>query len=125
MVNLSARQLQEANLVSRVSAILEWTQMPPRELQFEITESAVMQNVESATELLEELKRMGLQISIDDFGTGYSSLDYLKRLPLDTIKIDRSFVRDITFDPDDTAIITLARSRRRRVVAEGVETEDE
>ena len=126
-VNLSARQLQQANIVERVAAILDKTGLPAAHLKLELTESMIMGHGEEAVVLLQALKDLGLSLSIDDFGTGYSSLAYLKRFPIDELKIDQGFVRDIPLDHDDmeiaSAIISLARSMRLKVVAEGVETE--
>jgi diguanylate cyclase (GGDEF)-like protein/PAS domain S-box-containing protein len=128
-VNLSARQFQQPDLVAQVKRALEETGLPPRCLDLEITETNAMSNAEAAIRTLRELKTLGVQISIDDFGIGYSSLSYLKRLPIDTLKIDQSFVRDITSDPDDaaiaTAVIALAHTLKLRVVAEGVETQEQ
>jgi diguanylate cyclase (GGDEF)-like protein len=128
-VNLSARQFQQQNLSEVVVLILQETGLNPHDLGLELTESSIMKNAESAVRTLGGLKAMGVKIAIDDFGTGYSSLGYLKRLPIDTLKIDRSFVRDVTADPDDAAlvmaIITLAHNLRLKVVAEGVETEEQ
>lgn len=128
-VNLSARQFQQPNLSGSVAAILEETGMNPRYLELELTESSIMRNADSAVIALTQLKDMGVRISVDDFGTGYSSLGYLKRLPMNTLKIDQSFIRDITTDPDDAAlvvaIITLAHNLRLRVIAEGVETKEQ
>ena len=126
-VNLSARQFQQKNLEVSVRDILGEVGVDPSLLQFEITESLLMNDPEGAERTLRSLKRAGVQLSIDDFGTGYSSLAYLKRFPLDALKIDRAFIRDIVADPDDAAItlavISLAHSLRLKVVAEGVETE--
>jgi EAL domain-containing protein (putative c-di-GMP-specific phosphodiesterase class I) len=128
-VNLSARQFQQPDLVLTVKAALEETGLPARCLDLEITETNAMQNAEATIATLRELKGLGVRVSIDDFGIGYSSLSYLKRLPIDTLKIDQSFVRDITTDPDDaaiaTAVIALAHTLKLRVVAEGVETEEQ
>jgi diguanylate cyclase (GGDEF)-like protein/PAS domain S-box-containing protein len=124
-VNLSVCQLQQPDLVERVREILEETQIQPRMLELEITESSAMQSPETSVRTLYELKKLGVRISLDDFGTGHSSLSYLKRFPIDTLKIDQSFVRDITTDPDTasivSAIIAMARSLRLKVIAEGVE----
>ncbi|HKR98301.1 MAG TPA: EAL domain-containing protein, partial [Candidatus Dormibacteraeota bacterium] len=103
-VNLSVQQLQSPDLLQRVSEILKETGLPPRLLELEITESSAMQNPETSIRTLYDLKKLGLRISLDDFGTGHSSLAYLKRFPIDTLKIDQSFVRDITSDPDTAAI---------------------
>jgi diguanylate cyclase (GGDEF)-like protein/PAS domain S-box-containing protein len=128
-VNLSARQFQQPDLVDTVKSALEDTGLPARSLDLEITETNAMQNAEATVATLRELKALGVRVSIDDFGIGYSSLSYLKRLPIDTLKIDQSFVRDITTDPDDaaiaTAVIALAHTLKLRVVAEGVETEEQ
>jgi diguanylate cyclase (GGDEF)-like protein/PAS domain S-box-containing protein len=124
-VNLSVTQLQQADLVDRVRTILAETGFPAKFLELEITESSAMQSPETSIRMLYELKRLGLGISLDDFGTGHSSLSYLKRFPIDTLKIDQSFVRDIIEDPDTaaivTAIIAMAHSLRLKVIAEGVE----
>jgi EAL domain-containing protein (putative c-di-GMP-specific phosphodiesterase class I) len=126
-VNLSARQLRNEELVQTVAEALAASGIPPQLLELEITESAVMDNPEEAIKILQALKRMGVTLAIDDFGTGYSSLAYLKLFPIDHLKIDRSFVRDIERDPDDAAIaistIALAHSLGLKVVAEGVETQ--
>jgi EAL domain-containing protein (putative c-di-GMP-specific phosphodiesterase class I) len=128
-VNLSARQFQSPDLVSLVSSAVEESGLPHDCLGLELTESAVMSNVERTADQLQELQRMGISISIDDFGTGYSSLSYLKKLPIDRLKIDKSFIRDIAQDPDDRAIISAVTSMARqmgiRTVAEGVETEEQ
>lgn len=125
-VNLSGRQLQQRDLVSRVAAILELTGLPPERLKLELTESMIMLQGEQAATLLQALKSLGLRLSIDDFGTGYSSLAHLKRFPIDELKIDRSFVRDIPQDQSDmeiaATIIAMARNLNLRVIAEGVET---
>ena len=128
-VNLSARQLRQTDLVSRVAMVLQKTGLPPAQLKLELTESMIMGHGEEVVALLQDLKQLGLSLSIDDFGTGYSSLAYLKRFPIDELKIDRSFVRDIPHDSSDmeiaAAIIGLAHSLRLKVVAEGVETEEQ
>jgi diguanylate cyclase (GGDEF)-like protein len=124
-VNLSARQFQK-DLVDTVATVLRETGLEPQRLDLELNESVVMQNPEMAVATLDALDRMGVRLSIDDFGTGYSSLSYLKRFPIDTLKIDRTFVRDVPDDSGDmkiiAAIITLAHGLDIRVVAEGVES---
>jgi diguanylate cyclase (GGDEF)-like protein len=125
-VNLSARQLRDNAFLPLVMQILAETGLDPRYLELELTESALMgDSVDTVSKLL-RLKELGISISVDDFGTGYSSLSYLKHLPLDTIKVDRSFVRDIVNDPDDAAIvdaiIAMAHALKLNVIAEGVET---
>jgi diguanylate cyclase (GGDEF)-like protein len=126
-VNLSARQFQQPDLVDQVRAALREAGLPPEMLELEITESSAMQNAENAIHTLRELKALGVKISMDDFGTGYSSLSYLKRFPIDTLKLDRSFVQDLSVDPEDeaiaTAVIAMAHSMNLHVIAEGVETE--
>lgn len=125
-VNLSARQLQQRDLDTRIAGILEDTGADAQWLELEITESVLMGNAEQSADMLQRLRRLGLRLSVDDFGTGYSSLSYLKSFPIHTLKIDRSFVRDITTNPDDAqitrTIISMAHSLRLNVVAEGVET---
>jgi diguanylate cyclase (GGDEF)-like protein/PAS domain S-box-containing protein len=125
-VNLSARQFRHPDLVRRIAAILEETGLPARHLELEVTESMMMQNPESAAEILSQLKAMGATIAIDDFGTGYSSLSYLKRFPIDYLKIDQSFVSGVQDNADDAAItrgiIALAKSLNLKLIAEGVET---
>jgi diguanylate cyclase (GGDEF)-like protein/PAS domain S-box-containing protein len=128
-VNFSARQFQQPTFISSVAEILKETNLDPRWLELELTESSVMKDPEEAIEKLHELKIMGIKVAIDDFGTGYSSLNYLKRFPIDTLKIDRSFVSDICKDPHDTAIvraiITLGHALDLTVIAEGVETQEQ
>jgi diguanylate cyclase (GGDEF)-like protein len=125
-VNLSARQFQHASLVEDISRIVHETGVAASSLKLEITESAVMEDAESAIGTLRDLKALGMQVAIDDFGTGYSSLSYLKRFPVDTLKIDRSFVDGIGEDPQDTAIVqsvvALAKTLNLDVTGEGVET---
>jgi EAL domain-containing protein (putative c-di-GMP-specific phosphodiesterase class I) len=125
-VNLSARQFQQAGLAQRVRAALEDSGLEPSGLELEITESTVMRDTEQAAEVLRSLKALGIALSIDDFGTGYSSLSYLKLFPLDVLKIDRSFVKDVVEDPNGAAItraiIALAHGLNLEAVAEGVET---
>jgi diguanylate cyclase (GGDEF)-like protein/PAS domain S-box-containing protein len=128
-VNFSARQFQQPGFISRVEEILKETNLDPGWLELEITESSIMKDPDKAIEKLLELKMMGIKVAIDDFGTGYSSLNYLKRFPIDTLKIDRSFVSDLCKDPHDTAIvraiITLGHALDLTVVAEGVETREQ
>jgi len=125
-VNLSARQLRDNAFVPLVIQILAETGLDPHCLELELTESALMGDSSDTVCKLLRLKEMGIGISVDDFGTGYSSLSYLKHLPIDTIKVDRSFVRDIVNDPDDAAIVdaivAMAHSLKLNVIAEGVET---
>jgi diguanylate cyclase (GGDEF)-like protein/PAS domain S-box-containing protein len=128
-VNLSARQFEQKNLKEAVHRILGETGVDPSLIEFEITESLLMNDPESAARTLISLKDSGVRLSMDDFGTGYSSLGYLKRFPIDKLKIDRTFVRDISTDPDGAAltraIIHLAQNLRLKVIAEGVEAEDQ
>ena len=125
-INLSARQFQQQDLDSVIGRTLKITGIDPCLLEFELTESVLMKEAETAATALQNLKAFGVQISMDDFGTGYSSLAYLKRFPLDILKIDRTFIRDVTTDTDDAkivvAMINLAHSLELKVVAEGVET---
>ena len=125
-VNVSAMQFGQPRLLEAVRDALSCSNLPPASLILEITESSLMHDVESTAGMLRALRNMGVRISVDDFGTGYSSLAYLKRFPLDVIKIDKSFVHDLCADDEDAAIvraiIALAHSMRRATVAEGVET---
>ena len=128
-VNVSSRQLHQANLVEQVVTILETTGLPAERLEIELTESMLMENIEEVEPKLHQLRKLGVRIGIDDFGTGYSSLAYLKRLPIDTLKIDVSFIRDVPEDADDAeivaAIIAMAHRLNLQVVAEGVEREEQ
>jgi EAL domain-containing protein (putative c-di-GMP-specific phosphodiesterase class I) len=128
-VNLSARQFRQKNLAQRVEAILRDTGLAAHRLELEITESMVMEDPDEAKQILRQLHESGIGLAIDDFGTGHSSLSYLKRFPIDFLKIDRSFVRDIPGSADDVAIvraiIALAKSMNLQVIAEGVETESQ
>lgn len=128
-VNLSPRQFQQPNLVKLIEQTLSETGLEPHLLELEITETTIMQNVELARQVLNELREMGVQISMDDFGTGYSSLSYLQKFPFHTLKIDRAFVQTLQDNPKDTAIISaiisLGQSFHLRVVAEGVETSEQ
>ncbi|HEY8623444.1 MAG TPA: EAL domain-containing protein, partial [Casimicrobiaceae bacterium] len=126
-VNLSAPQFHQADFDAQVRALITQSGVDCRLIELEITESMLMHDPVEAAGMLSRLKRIGVKLSIDDFGTGYSSLAYLKRFPLDALKIDRTFVRDVTVDSDDAAIalaiISLAHNLKLKVVAEGVETE--
>lgn len=128
-VNLSARQFSDENLISDIVGILEQSGLAAEYLELEITESMVMQNIDDAVNLLTQLKGMGIRLAIDDFGVGYSSLATIKRFPIDTIKVDRSFIRDIPSDNDDKAlteaIIAMGKTLSLTVIAEGVETEEQ
>ncbi|HEX8131354.1 MAG TPA: EAL domain-containing protein [Pyrinomonadaceae bacterium] len=128
-VNLSLRQFRQTNLTGMVEQVIRETGLDPTCLELELTESSVMMNTESAVTTLSKLQALGIRIAIDDFGTGYSSLNYLKNLPIDTLKIDRSFVRDAATNPVDAAIIqaiiTLAHSLNLKVKAEGIETQEQ
>jgi diguanylate cyclase (GGDEF)-like protein/PAS domain S-box-containing protein len=128
-VNLSPRQFRERDLVPMVGRVLDETGLPPDCLELEITENVVMHSVVEAIETLERLSSLGIRLSLDDFGRGYSSLYYLKRFPMNTLKIDRSFVADIATDRNDAAIvdtiISMGRSLNLMVIAEGVETEEQ
>src|SRR5690606_6072103 len=125
-VNLSAKQFVPG-LENKVQAVLEETGLEAKYLELELTEHSSMEDPEASIQLLKQLRALGVCISIDDFGTGYSSLNYLKRFPINKLKIDRAFVKDVISDPDDLAItrtvIGLAQRLRLKVIAEGVETE--
>jgi len=124
-VNLSARQFRQEQLVSQLAEILKSTGLEPDILEVEITESMVMQDPDGAVALMKALRKMGVRLTIDDFGTGYSSLGYLKRFPINSLKVDKSFVRDLPHSSDDVAItravIAMAHSLQMNVIAEGVE----
>ena len=128
-VNLSPRQFLDTNLLDDIDEALALSGMPARLLQLEITESMVMQNVERAIRLLDEIRSRGVRLAIDDFGTGYSSMSLMKKFPIDTIKIDRTFVRDLAESAEDraiaTAIISMGKALGLTVVAEGVETSEQ
>jgi diguanylate cyclase (GGDEF)-like protein len=128
-VNLSARQFQRQDLAKTIADAIDKIGLDPKYLELELTESIIMKNAEITAATLRRLDALGIEISVDDFGTGYSSLSYLKRFPVTTLKIDGTFIRDITTDLDDkaivTAIITLAHSLKLKVVAEAVETEEQ
>ncbi|MFT5164517.1 MAG: diguanylate cyclase (GGDEF)-like protein/PAS domain S-box-containing protein [Alteromonadaceae bacterium] len=126
-VNISSRQLKDINMVGLLERVIQETGINPSKLDLEITESMLMGDVDGAIRQLYDFKKLGVALSIDDFGTGYSSLSYLKRFPVDTLKIDRSFIKDIPQDRDDmeisSAIIAMAQKLNLKLVAEGVETE--
>jgi EAL domain-containing protein (putative c-di-GMP-specific phosphodiesterase class I) len=126
-VNVSARQFRELGFVSQVREAIATSGIDPAVLKLELTESLVLHNVEHSIEKMHELRSLGIRFSMDDFGTGYSSLSYLSRLPIDQLKIDQSFVRNITTDQHDAAIvqtiISMAQGLGLEVIAEGVETE--
>jgi EAL domain-containing protein (putative c-di-GMP-specific phosphodiesterase class I) len=128
-INLSPRQFQHEQLLRDIDDTLATTGMSPELLELEITEGMLMQNVERAIGLLTEIKRRGVRLSMDDFGTGYSSMALIKRFPIDTLKIDRSFIRDLPENTDDEAIadaiIRLGKALRLTIVAEGVETTEQ
>ncbi len=128
-VNTSPRQLRHMQLVDDVARALDESGLPPDKLELEITESFLIADPQHTASIMEQLGRLGVRLSLDDFGTGYSSLSYLKRYPFETLKIDRSFIRDVLTDPNDRAlvkaIIAMARSLKLRVVAEGVETAEQ
>ena len=128
-VNLAAMQFNHPGLIEQVRTTLDRHALQPRYLTLEITESTAMHDADQSLAILRQLSQMGVHISIDDFGTGYSSLLYLKRLPASELKIDRGFVRDLTHDAEDAAIIAaivaLGRTLNLRIVAEGVETPEQ
>lgn len=128
-VNLSTRQFLDPELPDKVAAVLKDCDLPPSYLELEITEGAAMLDPESSLEVLDTLKRIGVRIAIDDFGTGYSSLSYLKRIPADTIKIDKSFVDGVASESDDRAIVrsilALAKALDKQTIAEGIETQEQ
>lgn len=128
-INLSARQFRDKDLINNISRILSETGVKAKHIALEITESMLIDNIEKVVETLNRLDAMGLHISIDDFGTGYSSLSYLKQFPIHTLKIDRSFVRDLVSDKNDrtivAAIIAMAHSLEMEVIAEGIEMEEQ
>jgi diguanylate cyclase (GGDEF)-like protein/PAS domain S-box-containing protein len=128
-VNISAMEFRHEDFLDGIFAALEDTRLHPKFLELELTESVLMKRAESAASVLQTLRARGVQLAIDDFGTGFSSLSYLRRFPIDALKIDQSFVRQISTAPDETAIVTaiisMGRSLNLRVIAEGVETQDE
>ena len=128
-VNISGKQFSQSNLILQIKRILQKTGIDPQGLKIEITESVVMENAESASKVLSHLRELGMQLSVDDFGTGYSSLSYLHRFPINTLKIDKSFVTNMGVNGENSeivrAIVTLAHSLGLDVVAEGIETEEQ
>lgn len=128
-INLSPKQFKQESLVQTVKTVLADTRLDPSLLELEVTESVLMDDIESALSTMKALQAVGVQLSIDDFGTGYSSLSYLKRFPIDTLKIDRTFIRDISHNQDDAAIVVaiigLAHNLHLRVVAEGAEDREQ
>jgi diguanylate cyclase (GGDEF)-like protein/PAS domain S-box-containing protein len=128
-VNISAIEFRDENFLDGVLAILKDTGLDPRFLELELTESVLMKHAESTVSILKTLRARGVQVAVDDFGTGYSSLSYLRKFSIDALKIDQSFVRQITTTPDETSIVTamisMGRNLKLRVVAEGVETQEE
>jgi len=128
-INVSANQLDDENFYNEVKELLHKSGVEPSLIEFEITETSIMQNIQSVIEILNKIKKLGIKLSIDDFGTGYSSMSYLKKLPIDTLKIDREFVRELEKDDDSksivNAIMALAKSLNLKTVAEGVENEEQ
>jgi EAL domain-containing protein (putative c-di-GMP-specific phosphodiesterase class I) len=125
-VNLSGRQFRQTGLAKQVQRLLEKVGLNPEWLELELTESTLVTDAETAIAVCKELKAIGVRFAIDDFGTGYSSLSYLKRFPVDTLKVDRSFIKELPGNSEDaaicTAIVAMAHSLNLSVVAEGVET---
>ncbi|MDH5181866.1 MAG: EAL domain-containing protein [Gammaproteobacteria bacterium] len=128
-INLSARQFRDRHLLNRIQNCIDETGISPKNLELEITESLLVENIDEVADILNAIHNMGIRIDIDDFGTGYSSMNYLKRFPIDALKIDRLFIRDIPEDKDDAliveAILAMAESLGIDIVAEGVETEEQ
>src|SRR5690606_10315115 len=127
-VNLSGKQLKQPDFLKRVKKIIKQTGADPRSLCIEITESTVIDDLDSTIVMLKEFNRLGIEIAMDDFGTGYSSLSMLKKLPIQNLKIDRSFIRDMTSELQDfdiiKAIISISKSLNLNIVAEGVELKE-
>jgi EAL domain-containing protein (putative c-di-GMP-specific phosphodiesterase class I) len=126
-INISGRQFHDKNIVNKISTAVYCSGVNPKTINFELTESMLMDDINASIHILKSLRLLGVSISIDDFGTGHSSMSYLKQLPINTIKIDRSFIHGVPDDKVDTAIIesifALANSLQLNVVAEGIETE--
>lgn len=128
-INVSSQQFRAVDFVADVEKMLVEHRVPPHRVVFEITESTVIEDVEKTIEIMQRLRRVGIRFAIDDFGVGYSSLSYLKRLPIDQLKIDRSFIADIGSDQNDEVIcqtiIAMSQHLRLETIAEGVETEEQ
>lgn len=128
-MNLAIKQLYEEDFIEVFEELIEETKCKSQWLEFEVTESQIMTNPDEAIKILTEISNMGIELAVDDFGTGYSSLAYLKRLPLDKLKIDQAFIRDLPKDEEDAgiarAVIALAKSLNLKVIAEGVETKEQ
>lgn len=128
-VNISALEFRHQHFIQHVREVLQETGLEPQLLQLELTESVLMRNVESSTTILQALKEMGIQLAVDDFGTGYSSLSYLNQFPIDVLKIDQSFVRDISANKSNgvivSAVISMGASLKQKVIAEGIETQEQ
>jgi EAL domain-containing protein (putative c-di-GMP-specific phosphodiesterase class I) len=128
-VNISAMEFRHEKFLEGVLAVLADTGLNPKSLELELTESVLMKQAEATESILKTLRARGVQVAVDDFGTGYSSLSYLRKFPMDALKIDQSFVRQITTAPEETTIVTavisMGRSLKLRVIAEGVETREE
>jgi EAL domain-containing protein (putative c-di-GMP-specific phosphodiesterase class I) len=125
-INVSAAEFRADNFLTGVSAALRETGLEARYLDLELTESVLMDDAEASVSILQDLKRLGVHLAVDDFGTGYSSLSYLQRVPIDVLKIDKSFINQISGDPNDSAIVTaiidMGKNLKQRVIAEGIET---
>ena len=128
-VNISAIEFRQRSFLDDIHQVLEETRLAPNLLELEITESVLMHSVESTIAILQCIKKMGVRLAIDDFGTGYSSLSYLQKFPIDVLKIDQSFVRNLSTDSNDaalvSAIISLGKSLNLNIIAEGVETREQ
>jgi len=128
-INVSATEFRAKTFLEDVGIILRETGLEARYLDLELTEGVLMQNAKSTASVLQELKSMGVHLAVDDFGTGYSSLSYLRQFPIDVLKIDQSFVRQISDDPNDSAIvraiIDMGKNLKKRVIAEGIETQEQ
>ena len=128
-VNLSARQFKDPNLIDMIQNVLDKTNFKPIQLELEITETMLMENLDYAIDVLKQIQALGISLTIDDFGTGYSSLSYLKQLPINSLKVDKSFIMDIPYDENDmeitAAIIAMAHKLNLEVVAEGIETDEQ